>query len=164
MAPVKTDLYLSVLTGGMIGKKDWPAFVPSSFQVPANATVTVHVACFDDPDDMSDASLVKYTKVSGLDDNTVTVQAMPDGAPNTLGTAQKSAQLDPKTGVSHTMTFGDLGINVPIAGHAWTTFTMKTGAAGSHTYECKVPCGTGPDGNQGAMVTDGYMNGTMTIV
>lgn len=164
VTPLNADLYVSILTGGMIGKKDWPAFVPSSFQVPANATVTVHVLNFDDPDDMSADTLVQYTKVTGLDDNTVTVQPISDDTPNKLGSPQKSAQLDPKAGVSHTITFTDLGVNVPIAPHAWTTFTIKTSAAGSHAWECKVPCGTGPGNIQGAMVADGYMEGTMTVV
>ncbi len=162
-APAKSDVYLVVVTGGMIKKKDWPAVLPSDFSVPANATVTVHVLNFDDPDDMSAADMVQYTKVTGTVGNTVTVQPVSDADPNKLGTAQTLSQLDPKTGVSHTLTIPQLGLNVPIAPHGWTTFTIHTGAAGSYTWQCMVPCGTDPNGMGGPMITPGYMKGTMTV-
>jgi len=162
-APVKLDVYMTIVTGGMINKKDWPAVVPSALSLPANATVTVHVLNFDGADDMSAAGLVQYTNTTGTVGNKVTVQAVSSDDPNKLGTAQDFSQLDPKTGVSHTITIPQLGLNVPIAPNAWTTFTIQTGAAGTYVWKCMVPCGTGTTGLEGAMAADGYMMGKLTI-
>lgn len=161
--PVHADVYLTIVTGGMIGKDNYPAMIPSNVTLPANATVTVHVLNFDDPDDMSAASLVQYTKATGVVGNQVTVQPIKDDDPNTLGTATTSSQLDPKTGVSHTITIPQLHLNVPIAPHAVTTFVIQTGAAGTYAWQCMVPCGTGSDGMQGPMIENGYMKGTLTV-
>jgi len=43
------------------------------------------------------------------------------------------------------------------------TFTLHTGKAGSYTFQCLDPCGTGSNGFEGPMVTRGYMIGTLTV-
>jgi hypothetical protein len=159
----RVNVYLTIVTGKMIGKPGWPAFVPSNIEVPAHALVTFHVYSFDDPTDMSGASYIQYTYVKGTVGNTVTVQPFSNTDPNALGPAQTLSRLDPKAGVSHTFTITSLGINVPIAPHAVTTFTIKTGGPGTYIWQCYVPCGTGPTGWGGPMVTNGYMRGELIV-
>lgn len=159
--PTKTDVYLTIATGDMISKSGWPVFLPANFTLPAHATVTVHIINFDGADDMSQLSM--YAKVTGTVDNTVTVQDMSSDDPNNLGSPTTSSALDVASGVSHTFTIPQLDVNVPIAPQAVTTFTIKTGDAGTYTWQCMVPCGTDPNGNGGAMITPDFMKGTLTI-
>jgi heme/copper-type cytochrome/quinol oxidase subunit 2 len=58
----------------------------------------------------------------------------------------------------------DLGLNVPICAMCQTSFTFFSGAPGTFTWRCMDPCGTGPSGWDGAMATDGYMSGHITVV
>ena len=72
--------------------------------------------------------------------------------------------------VAHTFTISQLHINVPLPGDAskgatsdTITFTFHTGKAGTYTFQCFDPCGTGSSGWEGPMVTKGYMIGTLTV-
>lgn len=153
-----------IVTGGMIGKKGWPAFVPADLSVPAHATVTVRLVNFDDGTAPLPTSLATYAKVSGTVDGKASWAPLPKGEPNpTSGKETSYTALDVKD-VSHTFTVPDLNVNVPIPASAIVTFTFDSGAPGTHTFKCLAPCGTGPDGMQGAMMTLGYMIGKLNVV
>ncbi len=150
-------LYLAILTGKMLGKKGYPQVVPADFTVPANATIHCEIRCFDD----GAASVPSgYEKVKGTVGGTVTlvplVQEVPSGKGHTV------QALDPKK-VAHTITMTDIGLNIPIPPLTAVRFTFKTGAAGTHPWQCMAACGTGTGGWGGPMSTDGWMKGTMTI-
>jgi len=70
--------------------------------------------------------------------------------------------LDPKN-VAHTLTFADMGLSIPIPPVSTVRFTFKTGAAGTHTWQCMANCGSGTSGWEGAMAETGYMQGKMTV-
>lgn len=155
------NVYLSIVTGGMIGKSGWPAYVPTDLTVPANSTVDVHIVDFDDGTaPLQDGS--PYAKVTGVTGNTVTTQALTKGDPNDPGPSSTYSELGVND-VAHTFTVAGLGINVPIPVTSVVSFSFKSGAAGTYSWQCMSPCGTGPDGTQGAMQTKGYMEGTLVV-
>jgi hypothetical protein len=157
------SLDLTIVTGDMIGKKDFPAYVPSDFSLPANATVTVTVTNFDDATALTGGAVV-YAKAQGLVGGTFTVTPIDPKAPNaSAGPTRTLSALDP-TAVSHTFTIPTLGINVPIAAHSRVTFTIHTGAPGTYAWRCMDPCGGGPVGWGTAMAAQsGYMEGSLTV-
>ena len=151
-------LYLSILTGGMIGKKGWPEFVPADFRVPANAMVHCEIRCFDDgPADVPSG----YEKVKGTVDGSITVISAVNG--DLSGAKSQTVQaVDPKN-VAHTLTVADTGLNIPIPPLSTVRFTFQSGAAGTHGWQCMAACGTGQGGWGGPMATGGWMQGTMTV-
>ncbi|MDA8346691.1 MAG: hypothetical protein M0Z66_14660 [Thermaerobacter sp.] len=150
---VHYHFYMNVVTGGMTGKPGWPQFLPGNFTLPANADVTVTVTSFDDGAAPVPAV---YGKVSGTVGNAETVNG------------QSVSTVDPQQ-VAHTFTVSGLKLNVPIpvAASAQSpsvvTFTFHTPKAGTYTWQCEAPCGSGTAGWGGPMATSGYMTGTMTI-
>lgn len=159
---VKSALNLTIVTGGMIGKTEYPAYVPSDFSLPANSTVVVTITNFDDATPLP-AGSEGYAKATGIVDGTFSVTPIDLTDPNaSKGAATTATSLDP-TLVSHTFTIPELGINVPIAAHARVTFTIKTGAPGTYAWRCFDPCGADPAGWGTAMAAKGYMEGTLTV-
>ena len=159
----QATLNLSIVTGEMMGSGALgPAYVPSSFTVPANSTIKVTVTDFDTATALT-GGLVKYSKVTGTVGGTMQVQAINPKAPNTLlGNAHTMSYLAPAL-VAHTLTIPALGINVPMAGQSRITFTIKTGKAGTYQWLCMDPCGSGSGGMGEPMGLTGYMAGTMTV-
>jgi hypothetical protein len=160
--PVATTTHLTldilpVKPGGPAD--DWPAYMPSSSTaLPANTVVTVTIRNFDVGDDAMPAG-------SPL----LQVQGTTNGSASADGKSYTS--LDPQR-ISHTFTIPQLKLNVPIPGdpvgdanNVAVTFSFRTPAkAGTYTFQCFVPCGTGTSGFDGPMSTLGYMRGTVTVV
>ena len=70
--------------------------------------------------------------------------------------------------ISHTFTVPALGLNLPIPaapeGRTVTvSATIKVTKAGAFNWQCFAPCGSGSSGWGGAMVTNGWMKGTISI-
>lgn len=149
-------LTLAIVTNQPDMQKDWPAFSPSNLVVPANSLVTVTIR----DDDLGDTALSQnspWTRVQGTLNNMATVD----------GHAYSS--LAPDT-IAHTFTIPDLQVNVPLPGDGapgkddnTVTFSFRTGAPGTYLFRCFDPCGTGPMGMMGPMMTQGYMIGTLTV-
>lgn len=138
--------------------EDWPAYMPSSpMTVPANTVVTVTIRNFDLGDDTMPAN-------SPL----LSVQGTTNGVATADGRAYSALDA---THVSHTFTIPQLHLNVPIPGdpvgdasNVTVTFSFRTPAqAGTYTFQCFVPCGTGSSGFDGPMNTLGFMKGTLTV-
>ena len=137
-------------------QKDWPAFSSSKLVVPANSLVTVTIRDYD----LGNTPMFQnsaYTTVQG----TVGTIATADG--------QNYSSLAPDK-IAHTFTIPQLDVNVPLPGdgaqgkdYNTVTFSFRTGAAGTYTFRCYDPCGTGPMGMMGPMMTQGYMIGTLTV-
>jgi hypothetical protein len=139
--------------------ENWPTYMPtSSTTLPANTLVTVTIRNFDLGDDSLPAGSPLLT-VQGTSNGS----AMADGKPYTSVDAAH---------ITHTFTIPQLHLNVPISGDpvgdatfVTVTFSFRTPAkAGTYTYQCFVPCGTGDSGFDGPMATRGYMLGTLTVV
>lgn len=161
-APIVTTTHLTldilpVKPGGP--SDDWPAYMASSpTALPANTVVTVTIRNFDIGDDA-------VAPGSPL----LSVQGTTNGAATMDGKSYTS--LDAQH-ISHTFTIPQLNLNVPIPGdpvgdanNVAVTFSFRTPAkAGTYTFQCFVPCGTGSNGFDGPMATLGYMRGTITVV
>lgn len=162
-API-AGLNLTIVTGDMIGHTEYPAYVPSSFSLPANSTVVVTITNFDDATPLA-KGMERYATVSGTAGATMAVTPIDVRSPNSSGGPLRVVTgLDP-TAVSHTFTIPALGINVPVAAHARTVFTIHTGAPGTYFWRCFDPCGAGGTGWGTAMAAkSGFMEGTLTIV
>ena len=137
-------------------QKDWPAFSQSNLVVPAHSLVTVTIRDYD----LGNTPMPQnahFTTVQGTVGTTATV----DG--------QNFSSLAPDK-IAHTFTIPQLNVNVPLPGdgaqgkdYNTVTFSFRTGAAGTYTFRCYDPCGTGPMGMMGPMMTQGYMIGTLTV-
>jgi hypothetical protein len=134
-----------------------PAYIATSpTALPANTVVTVTIRNFDLGDDKLPANS-PFLQVQG-----VTGSATMDGK------AFTSLDADH---VAHTFTIPQLHLSVPISGdpvgdanYVTVSFSFKTPAkAGSYTFQCYVPCGTGDSGWNGPMATMGFMRGTITV-
>jgi heme/copper-type cytochrome/quinol oxidase subunit 2 len=151
---VRLNLNIVINQPGM--QKDWPAYSPTHLVVPANSLVTVTLRDYD----LGDTALPKNSPFT-------TVQGTVDRLAYADGKAYSS--LAPEK-VAHTFTISQLNINVPLPGDApkgatfdTITFTFHTSKAGTYTFQCFDPCGTGSSGWEGPMVTKGYMMGTLTV-
>lgn len=144
-------LYLTIVTGRMIHKPGWPAFIPADIVVPAHTLVTVVIRNLDD----GTAPLLKgdlaYTKVTGTAGNVAEINE------------KLLVHAIPNPRISHTFTVPKLHLNVPIPPSATVEFTFRTPGPGTYVWQCMAPCGTGPNGMGGPMVTNGYMTGTLVV-
>lgn len=137
-------------------QKDWPAYAPNTLAVPANSLVTITLRDYD----LGDTPMPKGSPFT-------TIQGVVGGVAYADGHAYTALAPDK---IAHTFTIPQLHINVPLPGDTTTgksydvvTFTFRTGAAGSYFFQCFDPCGTGSNGWEGPMVTQGYMHGTLTV-
>ncbi|MBX5466152.1 MAG: hypothetical protein K6U14_01475 [Firmicutes bacterium] len=154
LAPRVVTEHLTIVTGKMIHKPGWPQFQPSTFTVPKGATVRLVITSYDDGTAPLPANS-PFLKVQGLvtPDETVNGQPVSAVAPDQ---------------VAHTFTIPALGVNVPIpAAPTGKTVTVTAEfvaqKAGTFTWQCEAPCGTGASGWGGPMITPGYMTGTVTV-
>ncbi|HEU5345614.1 MAG TPA: hypothetical protein VFU60_14810 [Ktedonobacterales bacterium] len=154
-----THLTLDILPVRPGGPDDnWPAYMATSLTaLPANTVVTVTIRNFDLGDDAVPANYPMLT-----------VQGTIGGVAYVNGKSYSGLDA---THMSHTFTISALHLNVPIPGDAVgdatnvpVTFSFRTPAkAGTYTFQCYVPCGTGSSGFDGPMATMGYMRGTITV-
>lgn len=151
-----THLAMSIVVNQPGMQKDWPAFSQSNLVVPAHSLVTVTIRDYD----LGNTPMPQnspFTTVRGTIGTTATV----DG--------QTYSSLAPDR-IAHTFTIPQLNVNVPLPGdgvqgkdYNTVTFSFRTGAAGTYIFRCYDPCGTGPMGMMGPMMTQGYMIGTLTV-
>lgn len=150
----------AIVTDAQTGMAGDIAYVPSNFQVPADATVVFRITNFDG----ATALPAPYASVRGTVGNEAYAYPIKAKNPNASGTPRPFTSLNAKTGVAHTFSIPALGINVPIPAYSVVTFTIHTGKAGTYSWRCFDPCGTGPSGWGAAMSRVGYMEGTFTVV
>jgi len=164
--PAQTVSYnWEVVNGGNAAHPDWPFFsedgknpMPATVTLPANATVTLTIKTYDDGGGTVPAA---YAKVTGTVGNTETVN----------GTSESAFKASGQ--IAHTFTVTGLGLNIPLVAAtdqgstvvpSVTVVTFKTPAkAGTYSWQCYQPCGTGSAGWGGPMATPGWMMGTLKI-
>lgn len=159
LAPGQGWLYLTILTGRMLGRPGFPEFVPADFQVPAHALVHGEIRCFDGGAATIPAG---YQRVRGTTDGAMTVIAAVHG--DLAGTRAQTLEAVDAKAVAHTLTIPAIGLNIPVPPLHTVRFTFDSGAAGAHRWQCMAGCGTGQGGWGGPMATPGYMNGTLRVV
>jgi hypothetical protein len=136
----------------------WPAYVPSTINVPAYALVEIRVVNLDDATSIPQP----YNQVKGTVGGVESIAPLDLGNPNHPGKTSVVRSLKPAD-VAHTFTILSLGISVPIDPKSVTTFEMRTGAPGVYAWRCFDPCGYGTTGWNGAMATTGFMEGTFVV-
>lgn len=141
----------SGVPGTITGKDGWPRYAPSSITVPAGKKVTLVITNYDDVATPLTAGL-PYNRVMGG-------QETVDGKP--------VSYVGNKT-IAHTLTVTGLGLNIaipeaPTGGSVTVTFTFIAHKAGTYTWQCYSPCGSGKNGTSGPMMTNGFMQGTFKV-
>jgi plastocyanin len=134
--------------------KDWPRYSPANWSLKAGDTVVLTIKNYDDGTAPLPAGS-PYAQVQGTLSGTETV----DGKP------VSSVPVDQ---VAHTFTVPSLGLNLvipaaPKGGSDTIVATFKVTKAGVYYWHCEAPCGTGDDGRGGAMATQGWMMGSITV-
>ncbi len=147
---------MRILTGHMDGKSGWPKITNSSWTVHKGETVTVKITSYDDGTAPLTGQYMKYDAVKGAKGGHETVN----------GKATTSVS---DINVAHTFTVVGLGFNMPIpvaptGGHVTVVATFVAKKAGTFTWHCFAPCGSGSTGMTGAMSTMGWMTGKVKVV
>jgi hypothetical protein len=65
--------------------------------------------------------------------------------------------------LAHTFSIPQLGINIPVVGGDLEIAYLYLNQTGTFQWICETPCGFGPTGTEGAMVTSGWMEGQVTV-
>jgi hypothetical protein len=158
-----THVYLAIHQSEQLGNEPLgPAYLPATFTLPADATVTITITNFDDATALP-PNYAQYLKASGIAKNSFQSAAMDSRNPNAKVASTTMTQIDAAK-VSHTFTILKLNLSVPLAAKSTTTFSFHTPAGGTYAWHCQDPCGIGPVGWGGAMSTDGYMQGHVTFL
>ncbi len=134
---------LSIAINGTTG---WPQYSPVIFAVPAGEVVF---------------TITDHDAVANWTGCPCAVKGTVNGIETINGTPYSTV---PTSNVAHTFAIPALGLNVLSPGQSVVSFTVDLTNAGSFSWFCMSPCGTGPGGfTGGPMSAPGYMNGTMTI-
>ncbi len=132
--------------------------------LPAHRLIKLVIICYDTgPANLTSS---QYAKVSGTQDNTVSVVSNENvnssqGASGIKVNGGETVSSLPANGTAHTFTIPQLGINIPLAPSSTTTAYFTINQAGTFTWFCMTVCGSGPDGKSGAMATAGWMTGNV---
>lgn len=148
--------HLDIIVHQSGAQNGWPGYSPASLVVPAHSLVTLTIRNYDLGDTPLPANS-PFTQVQGTVGGIATVE----GKPYTMLAPAK---------IAHTFTLAAMHVSVPIPGdgpkgasYVSVTFSFHTGNAGTYTFQCYDPCGTGTSGWMGPMMTKGYMVGTVTV-
>jgi hypothetical protein len=149
-----------IIVGKKVGNDDWPQYVPANLSLPANRLIQVTVRCYDDgAADIPGG----YNIVRGTVDGTMRViKGTPDSISPTDGTVVKQIPVK-ETAHTFTVNGDNFFLNVPVPPLSTVVYQFMTPAAGSLPWQCMAACGTGEGGWGGAMATDGWMQGTITV-
>ncbi len=133
--------------------------------LPANTLIEVTIFNYDD----GNASVpALYQTVTGTTGNQITVvnntivNSTQTGNGINVQGAWKTSSV-PMADIAHTFTVTGLSLNVPIVVSSIVQFSFESGSANSYTWQCYADCGSGPSGWGQAMVTPGWMTGTVTV-
>ncbi len=153
-------LEMKIVTGKMIGRPGWPQFKPGNFTVPAHKLIQVTVRCYDDGNAQIPGG---YNRVGGRAGKTM---RLIKGTPKTIAAnAGTLVHEVPVKDVAHTFTVNGehFFMNVPMPVSSTVVFQFKSPRPGKYPWQCMAACGTGAGGWAGPMMTDGWMQGVMTV-
>lgn len=149
-------------TGKMDGKPGWPKFSPSNLTFPAGADVALTIVSYDD----GTAPLPPGSPYGHVWGSDPTYGVVSGGTETVDGKAVTKIANDQ---ISHTFTVPKLLLNIPIPavqpGHktVTVTFRFRVDKAGTYSWLCVAPCGSGSMGMGGAMEGDGWMRGVVNV-
>ena len=131
-------------------------YMPANFTVPTHTPVLVTITNYDNASNPVDNATAA---VQGTVGNVEAVRSLSDATAMTMGAV-------PASQVAHTFSLdtGGYALNVPIpaalslANPRIVTFTAYFNVTGAFRWHCLAPC------DASSMTTDGYMQGTVTVV
>ena len=137
-------------------------------QVPAYRWVLLTIINYDD----GNATVpLYYGQVTGTKNNTISViensiinATNINTSTTTIQTGAETVNSLPLSIISHTFTVPDLHLNIPIAVRATEQAYIYFGQPGTYNCRCMVACGFGPTGWEGAMSTNGWMQGILEVI
>ena len=139
----------------------------SNISLPANRQIDLTIINYDDGNG-SVASI--YANVTGTLNgketiyNNTNINSTNGGSQIAVNGSQQVASVNPNI-IAHTFTVFNGSkevLNIPIVESSviQTSFTL---ASGTYSWQCEVACGTGSSGWEGAMNTNGWMAGTVSV-
>ncbi len=141
---------LVILTGGMLKRPGWPMVYPERLILPKGYTIDLTIRNFDDGTAPLAKGTYQYDKVTGTIGNFELVNG------------RRVTSLNPGA-VSHTITIGQLGINIPIPIKSTVEVKFHVNKKGTFYWQCMAPCGSGSSGWGGPMSTNGWMKGSIVV-
>ncbi len=138
----------------------------ASIALPANTMIQVVIVNYDDGN--ATPSSPEYYKVSGTVNgmmsvvNSTMVNATQGPSGIVISGSQTVSDMSPDL-ISHTFTVPQLSLNLPIPASGTIIANFMTGAPGNYAWLCTSPCGSGVNGTAGAMITPGWMAGTLVV-
>lgn len=149
---VQKERHIVTPYGGGFG----PMYTNTSWAVHAGDTVVIRITSYDDGPAPLTGSQTMLAQVHGTVGGIETV----DGKP-----VSSVANDD----ITHTFTVPALGLNMPIpaaptGGSVTVVARYIATRAGTFTWQCYAPCGSGPNSMGGPMSVKGWMEGTVRVL
>lgn len=133
----------------------------ANLTIPSHTRIVISIASYDTG---SMPPSAPYGQVTGTLGNEMTVvngtAASGDDTSVTWSETVSSVPLDQ---IVHTFTVPSLNLNLPVISGDTVVASFYANVTGTFSWFCMTPCGTGPDGLGGAMVTPGWMTGQITV-
>ena len=137
----------------------------ANISLPAHQLIKLVIVNYDDgAANLTDS---QYANVSGTQNNVETVINN-----DNVNSSQGASGIQVKGGetvssvspdnVAHTFTIPQIGLNLPIPPSSIVTAYFTINQTGTFTWFCFTACGSGDTGMEGAMVTPGWMTGSVT--
>ena len=170
-------LTLVITTGNFFNSTfgDQPAYYvlgPSGLQssaritIPANRLIKLVIINYDDGS--ANLSSSQYETVTGTINNQMTLvnNTMVNSTMTSSGIQIRGAENVtslPADVIAHTFTIPSLGINIPVGTSSTEVAYFIVNTRGTFSWFCMTECGGGPDGQEGAMSTPGWMTGSLVV-
>lgn len=138
----------------------------ANISIPAHRLIQLTIVSYDTPTANSSA---QYAKVEGTVGGTMSFinGTLATGIANEtmaqMMSLGKNVTSVPSNSIAHTFTVPQLSINVPVVGGSTEIVYLDFNQTGTYSWFCMTPCGFGPDGNEGAMSTAGWMTGSIVV-
>lgn len=157
-API--EIAQKIIIGKKVGNDDWPQYVPANLTLPAKRLIQVTLRCFDDgaADIPGGYNIVRGT----INGEMRVIKGTADAISPQDGTVVKQIAVK-ETAHTFTVNGDNFFLNVPVPPLSTVVYRFMSPPAGSYPWQCMAACGTGDGGWAGAMATDGWMQGTITV-
>lgn len=138
----------------------------ANISLPANRLIRMVIVNYDDgPADLAGP---QYAQVSGTQNNVVTqvsndLMNSSQGASGIQIKGVNTTSAVAPNDIAHTFTVPQLGLNIPIMPSSTVTAYFTINQTGTFLWFCETMCGSGPNGDQGAMSTPGWMTGSVSV-
>ncbi len=131
----------------------------ADISLPAHRLIQLTIVSYDTP---TPSSTDQQGKVTGTVGGAV---YFVNGTIATMGNMAWGMNVSsvPGSALAHTFTIQQLGVNIPVVGGSTVIANLYLDKAGTYTWICLTPCGTGPLGDKGAMSQPGWMEGQVTV-